>query len=548
MKILLVTEKYEPEASKRDGGARIVTTLKKSFGDILSIMQFGSSSNDTGTWDFDYHTILPDRFEQRLANAEFIAQQIKKVEKEFTHIIFIHISMQFGIVDIKLSDNIIIWTFPMFLSPSYEASGETTITEQYTNLEKLALAKSNNIITPSHFEKKQLINYYSVPIEKVHVVPRGIETKLLVPRIRSSNDILKICSIGSIKPQKNTLGLVELFFKILKKVPEAKLKIIGPVQNVEYYRKVCNKIKELGINNESIEFTGYLPQNKLFKATEDCHIHISRSNCETFGRSIFETLACGIPNIAKKTGNAAAEFLDDKPYIKFLDDEEESIYAMIEMLDNLSHLSSMALEVAKLYDDKILARLLVARIWHKESIAISDFDGTLFHKEDEARTQQSIEEFRSFPLRVICSARATEDLLEQLRIHNLEVNWIIAYSGAVVADGYGNVILSVPFKVDDQTAPEIFTTEAKKLEADNIHIQVSIPDNLLPHNSILNKYNLRHEIYENRAYIADMEASKLHAIHKLLNHINWSGQVKVFGNGRYDMEMIKYFDGIKISA
>jgi glycosyltransferase involved in cell wall biosynthesis len=547
VKILLVTEKYEPEVSKADGGSRVVSTLKKSFGDILSVMQFGSSNTEIGTWNFDYDTILPNRFEQRIANAKFITQQIKKVEKEFTHIIFVHISMQFGIVDIKLSEHIIIWTFPMFLTPSYEASGER-IPKQYTNLEKLALSKSHNIITPSHFEKKQLINYYSVPSEKIHVVPRGIDTKLLSPRIRLSNNFLKICSIGSIKPQKNTISLVELFFNILKTLPEAKLKIIGPVQNMEYYRMVCKKISELGINNESIKFTGYLPQDKLFKVVEDCHIHISRSNCETFGRSIFETLACGIPNIAKKTGNAAAEFLYNKPYVKFLDDDGESVYEMIEMLNNLSYFSSMALEVGKLYDDKILGKLLVAKISHKELIAISDFDGTLFHKNDEARTQESIKEFRSFPFRVICTARALEDLLKQLRLHDLEVNWIIAYSGAVIADGKGNVILFVPLKVNDKTAPEIFTKGAKKLKYDNVHLQVSIADNLLPHSSILNKYNLRYEIYENTAYIADMEASKLHAIHKLLNHINWSGQVKVFGDGRYDIEMIRYFDGIKIPA
>tara|TARA_B110000503_G_C7169209_1_gene423457 strand:- start:2958 stop:4601 length:1644 start_codon:yes stop_codon:yes gene_type:complete len=547
MKILLVTEKYEPEAFMRDGGARIVSTLKESFGDMLSIMQFGSSLNNSKNWSFDYPTILPDRFQQRLANAEFIAEQIKKVEKEFTHIIFVHISMQFGIIDIKLKNDIIIWTFPMFLSPSYEASGEM-ISDQYTNFEKLALDESNHIITPSHFEKEQLINYYSIPKEKVHVVPRGIDTNLFLPKVRSPNADLKICSIGSIKTQKNTLGLVELFFKLLKKVPSAKLKIIGPIQNESYYKKVCEKIKELDIDSNSIEFTSYLPPEKLFKAVEDCHIHISRSNCETFGRSIFETLACGIPNIAKKTANAAAEFLDDKPYVKFIDDEEESINAIIEMLDNFSHLSSMALEVGKLYDDKILAKLLVSKICNKEAIAISDFDGTLFHKEDVVRTRQSIEEFRKFPLRVICSARATEDLLQQLKIHDLKVDWIIAFSGAIITDVDKNIILSVPLILNKQTLPELFISETKKIEYGNKLLQLAIPDSALTAHSKLNNYNLRFEVYENTAFIADWESSKLHAIHKLLRHINWSGQVKVFGNGRYDMEMIKYFDGITISA
>ena len=314
MKILLVTEKYEPEDSKRDGGSRVVTTLKESFGDILSIMQFGTKCNSSATWNFNYPIVLHNRFEQRIANAKFITQQIQNVEKDFTHIFFVHISMQFSIVDIELRDDISIWTFPMFLTPSYQSSDEF-VPDQYIKLEKLALAKSNNIITPSHLEKQQLVHYYSIHEDKIHVIPRGIDTNLLTTRIKSSSQNLKLCSIGSIKPQKNTLGLIELFFGIQKKFPAAKLKIIGPVQNEEYYQKLCKRIEELELST-FIELIGYLPPDKLFQAVKDCHIHISRSHCETFGRSIFETLAYGIPNIARKTGNAAAEFLDDKPYAR----------------------------------------------------------------------------------------------------------------------------------------------------------------------------------------------------------------------------------------
>ncbi|BBB57384.1 hypothetical protein MPCS_01394 [Candidatus Megaera polyxenophila] len=38
MKILLVTEKYNPDDIQRDGGARLVETLKRSFGKSLSII------------------------------------------------------------------------------------------------------------------------------------------------------------------------------------------------------------------------------------------------------------------------------------------------------------------------------------------------------------------------------------------------------------------------------------------------------------------------------------------------------------------------------
>lgn len=546
MKILLVTEKHDPESSKRDGGSRVVNTLKESFGDVLSIMQFGSKSNPVATWNFDYPVDLPNRFEKRIINAKFIAKQIKKVEKDFTHIFFVHISMQFGITDIKLKENIIIWTFPMFLTPSYQASGEL-IPNEYIQLEHRALAEANNIITPSHFEKHQLINYYSIPLEKIHVVPRGIDTNLLTQRVNLSSDSLKLCSIGSIKLQKNTLGLINLFAEIHAQFPEAKLKIIGPIQNDEYFKEVCERIEELELS-KAIEFTGHLPHDKLFQAVKDCHIHISRSTCETFGRSIFETLACGLPNIAKKTGNGAAKFLGDCPYAKFIDDDKEVIKVIPEILGNFSQLSSMALEVGKLYDDQILAKLLVAKFYNKEVIAISDFDGTLFHKADPKRTEQSIEEFKHFRLRVICSARTIDDLLNRLKVHNLEVDWIIGCSGGVVADGNGNILWVVPLMLDENSKSELSIAEAKRIEVDGTLLQVAIPTHLLPTNFIPNMRGLRAEVYDNTAFIANWQASKLHAAHKLLRHINWSGQVKVYGDSKYDMELINYFDGVKVTT
>ena len=102
IKILLVTEKYNPVETQRDGGARLVTTLKQAFGNNLQIMQFGKNYNDKATFCFNYPFASSNRFKRRLANAHFIVEKIKSVEKYFTHVIFIHLSMQFGLVDIPL--------------------------------------------------------------------------------------------------------------------------------------------------------------------------------------------------------------------------------------------------------------------------------------------------------------------------------------------------------------------------------------------------------------------------------------------------------------
>jgi glycosyltransferase involved in cell wall biosynthesis len=541
MKILLITEKCSPHDTQRDGGARLVETMKRAFGDSLNIMQFGSQIAAIANWHFEYPVNVTNRFERRIANGEFIAKQVKAVAKDFTHIIFVHISMQFGLVDSPLPTNIEVWTFPMFLTPSYIASGER-VPEEYQSLERLALLNSRNILTPSHLEKRQLIDYYSIPQEQIHVVPRGVDTKFLKPKIRAEQTTLKFCSIGSIKPQKNILGLVRLFGRIYTKFPGATLKIIGPFQDPGYYENVCTEIQNLKLD-KFIEFTGHIQPNELALAVEDAHMHLSTSSCETFGRAIFETLASGLPNVVSAKDNAAAEFLKDLPYIHFFDDDQQAINAIEDILANLSKLSAMALEIGKLYDDVMLSKLLVAKISNKNSLGVSDFDGTLFHKNDHVKTLQCVNAFKKFPLRVVCSARPIDDLLDKLKAYNLNVDWIISYSGAVVANGKGELLWVTHLDEKDITALEMLVPEVRRIKIDGQTLQLTAPAKLFT-----KTFGLRTEVYQGIAFISHWEASKLRAVHRLLNYIDWSGQVQVFGDGIYDSELITYFDGDFITA
>jgi glycosyltransferase involved in cell wall biosynthesis len=540
VKILLVTEKCSRSTTERDGGARLVETIQQAFGDSLSIMQFGPEANPSAKWHFDYPSNKSDRFERRLDNANFIAMQVKAVESYFTHVIFVHVSMQFGIADLPLRHDLQVWTFPMFLTPSYRASGEI-VPQEYFEAEKRVLSDSKNILTPSHLEKRQLVEIYSIPKERIHVVPRGIQTQLLDPKIRALHGPPAFCSVGSIKPQKNTLGLIHLFAKAQALLPGATLQIIGPVQNREYFSKIQVELQRLNLL-ESVKFSGYIPPHQLPQAIEKAHLHLSASMCETFGRSIFETLASGLPNVARKTGNAAAEFLAHLPYARFVDDDNKALEAIEEMLAHLSQLSSMALEIGDLYDDQILSRLLTSKLCSKDLIAISDFDGTLYHKDDPEKTFRCINAFQQFPKRIVCSARQIHDLLDKLKQYDLKVDWIVGCSGSIVADGRGKLLWVKPLDLDTVTHLEGQMPGSKRIEFEGHVLQMAVPAE-----SMLSPLRLRTEIYQETAFIAHWEASKLRAVHRLLRHIGWQGQVRAFGDGPYDHELLTYFDGTWIT-
>lgn len=536
MKWLLVTEKYNPSITQRDGGSRLVNALKRALMNDVSIMQFGTQNCSTATWCFDYPIHSNNRFKQRIDNAAFIAEKIKNVEKQFTHIAFIHVSMQFGFINMPLANSIETWTFPMLLTPSYRLSGED-VPIKYTEMEHLVLGNTHNILTPSYLEKEQLKIFYSIPEQKIHIVPRGVDTDLLIPKIRFYHQPPVFCNISSIKPQKNTIGLIKLFAKIHKIFPGAKLNIIGPIQNQPYYHEVKGLIEALGFN-DIIKFTGYISPDNLATVIQDTHIHLFTSHCETFGRSIFETLASGIPNIAIAENNAAADFLSHLPYAKFLDNEEKALDTVKQVLDDLPRLSKMALEIGELYGSKMLDRLLVGKIQNKKVIAVSDFDGTLFHEKDPKKTEFCIKAFQKFSIRAICSARSLNDLIDQMQHNNLTANWIIAYSGAVVSDGEGNILFTTPMDVSNIAYIKHIVPEAKKTIISGNVVQMYMPANLLPP-----VFDLHVEIYKGIAFVSSWHASKFRAIHKLLNYIEWDGTITAFGDSKYDKEFITYFGG-----
>lgn len=524
MRLLIVTEKCGPEDALRDGGARLVSTLRRAFGEAVSVAQFGEHADASATWHYRYPAADGDRFARRLARAGFIGDSLREIASGFTDILYVHASMQFAAPATPARA----WTFPMFLTPSYTASGEN-VPEAYTSAERHVLATTDRVLTPSHLERRQLVDLYGVPEDRIRVVPRGVDRALLAPRVRRLDGPPLLCSVGSIKRQKNTIGLVRLYAQVRAHYPGAKLRVIGPVQDAGYAAEVRDEVARLGVT-AAVEFVGHVPPEHLATALADAHLHVSAATCETFGRAIFETLASGLPNVARARGNAAAEFLDQRPYARFLNDDGEAVAAVDALLADLPRLSGMAAEVGELFDDEVLARLLSAEVGEADVLAVADWDGTLFHKADTSRTTRSIDAFRRFPRRVVCTARSVPDVVDALRAQHLAVDWVIGCGGAVVADGHGTTLWRLP-------VPDTIACERRVLDGGEVVQLAGVRDPC---------DGLRVETYQGVSFAAAWEASKLHAVVRLLRHLDWRGRVRAFGDGRYDEELLAYFDGVRI--
>jgi|GEM_PF-2412128 len=539
MRLLVVTEKCGPEEARRDGGARLVQSIQRTFGASASVMQFGGCSDASARWHHRYPAGSSNRFLARLEHAPFIADRVREVATDFTHVVFVHVSMQFGFAEGPL-DGVTSWTFPMFLTPSYRASGER-VPREYTEAERRVLAVASHVLTPGHVERRQLVELYGVPEDRIRVVPRGVDRRCVSPRVRELDGPPRLCSIGSIKPQKNTVGLLHVLHAVRKRRPGATLHVIGPVQDEAYAARVRRAVERLGLGN-AVRMRGYVPPEDLPVATEDAHLHLSAASCETFGRAIFETLAGGMPNVGRATGNAAAEYLRHVPYARFLDGVEEAAAAVDELLDDLPAWSAMAREIGELYDDRSLSARLAAELADAQFVVVSDYDGTLFHKNDAERTRRSIERFRRYPRKIVCSARPLEQVVSALRAHGIGVDGIVAYGGGVVADGSGRVLWSTPMDAELRGRLQAVLPSGREVRWEGQLLQVATTEP----GACPTVPGARTEVYQDSVYAVPWAASKLRAVHRLLAHLGIAGRVRAFGDGPYDEELLAYYDGTRI--
>ncbi len=537
MRLLVVTEKLDAAVDQRDGGARLIASLQHAFTGRLDVLQFDDNRGKT-TGRLRYPAVGGNRFDRRMANADFIAEKVRDVVQGYTHVLFVHVSMQFGFADRPLR-GVRTWTLPMFLTPSYEAAGEL-VPPDYTALERRTLAGTDRILTPSHFERRQLVAEYGVRPDRIRVVPRGVDATLLAPRVRQLSTPLRFCSVGSIKRQKNTLGLIRLFDALRQLHSGATLRLVGPVQDDRYADLVRDEIAARGLG-AAVTWQGYVAPHDLADALADAHMHLSASHCETFGRAIFETLASGLPNIAPLQNNAAAEFLGQTPYALFYREEAEACAQVESLLHDYASRSALALEIGELYDDRFLADRLAAEVLEDEAIVVSDFDGTLFHKENADRTTRCAAAFGSYRRRIVCSARPVPDLLAAMARIGISADFIVGWSGAVVADGHGRVLWQLGLSAEHTHHLESNLPDGRRLPCDAPPLQFAIDGAVDP-----GRLDLRAELYQGITFVADWHSSKLRAVHRLLRHIHWPGRVRAFGDGPYDLELLTYFDGVHL--
>jgi glycosyltransferase involved in cell wall biosynthesis len=175
-----------------------------------------------------------------------------------------------------------------------------------TYLLRQAMDEADRIVAFSQFSRKLIVNGLgNACANRVEVIPPGIESSWFEVA-RNKPMPAKLLFWGRIEEEK---GLTELFIAlntVVKKFPEVKLTLVGEGNRLQEYKSL---VTDLGLSN-LVEFTGWLNNQEIQTLAAKCSIGIFPSRIESFGLSVVEAMAAGLPVIAAR-GGAIPENIED---------------------------------------------------------------------------------------------------------------------------------------------------------------------------------------------------------------------------------------------
>jgi glycosyltransferase involved in cell wall biosynthesis len=220
------------------------------------------------------------------------------------------------------------------------------------------MTKIDYIIAPSYFTKKQIIETFKIPSEKIEVIHEGVDTSKFDPNNKPIfRDKFKsqyvILFVGALVKTKNVDKLIRVFNYVQKRI-DASLVIVGEGPEKSNLMKIA---KELNLKNK-VFFEGFVKDEDLPYYYSSCDIFASCSIIEGFGLIFLEAMASGKPVVAFNIASIPEVVGNGGIIIKNFD-LKEMAEKIIELLSNkevYEEYSRRAREIAINHDWNIIAR------------------------------------------------------------------------------------------------------------------------------------------------------------------------------------------------
>jgi len=194
------------------------------------------------------------------------------------------------------------------VTPHYHGYGHTPfrnlIIKLYKPFGKRIFKKADQIVANSSFEKQLLINDFAININKISVIPNGVDLSEICKLEVIPEELKTILYIGRLEEYKG----VQHIIKILPLLDKAfHLEIVG---RGPYKSTLMAQVDKLGLNDR-VKFYQGLSRQELLKMYARAGIFVLLSQHESFSIVVAETLASKTPCIVANT-SALSEWIDNK--------------------------------------------------------------------------------------------------------------------------------------------------------------------------------------------------------------------------------------------
>ncbi len=182
--------------------------------------------------------------------------------------------------------------------PPYKRQGRKIINILAYYLQRFSLFliknRANRIIVLNNQVKKELIKL-GFKRNKIAVCYSGVDLPE-IQKIKAAKKNYEAIFLGRLNYSKGVLDLIDIWKKVYRKLPHARLAIVG-TGNKKIQRLINKKIGRLHLKN-NISCLGYLSDRRVLSLMKSAKVLVHPSYEEGFSLTITQALACHLPVIA----------------------------------------------------------------------------------------------------------------------------------------------------------------------------------------------------------------------------------------------------------
>ena len=186
----------------------------------------------------------------------------------------------------------------------------------YKKVIKRAIQRSQKIIAVSKHTKRDIIEHFHIPEEKIVVTYEATDVSGISPKDTAGNILKKygiikpyILYVGNAYPHKNLERLVLVFRELAKKHSHLHLVLVG--KEDYFYKRLKKFVKDNWV--KQIIFADFVPDDDFGIIYREALLYVFPSLYEGFGLPPLEAMARNLP-VASSSASCMPEVLEDAAY------------------------------------------------------------------------------------------------------------------------------------------------------------------------------------------------------------------------------------------